>query len=210
MVLTPSAGLTQWVSNRTPVTVSAPTAFMKWVKDHGHTDHETGNQYSNTMTSSGGRCPPQLDNQASCHTEQKFADDLIKWNRETEGGAKGKKFKLKGELPPCPNCHGAMMRAAQETGAELSYEWEQPKGTKNKMTYKGDADRNVKVSARGDKAKELKGVYNHKEQGTWGTDRKASHNLWGYESDTAARQKYQEMRDERFGQMKDEKATAES
>jgi RHS repeat-associated protein len=191
-----------------PVTMGAPTAFKTWVKENGHTNNGSSNKYlSGKANDSGNRCPPQLNNDASCHTEQKFAHDLIAWNRETEGGANGKKFRLKGDLPPCPNCHGAMMRAAQETGAEISYEWEHPKGKKNKVTYKGNADdKTVKVRASGRKAQELKRVYNHREQSTWGEDRKASHNLWGYESDTTARQKYQTMRDQRLRQMKKEKA----
>lgn len=196
-----------------PVRVVAPDEFKQWVQENGHTHKKSEDTYkSGRANDSGGRCPPLLDNDTSCHTEQKFAHDLIEWSGK-EGKAKGLTFALTGQLPPCPNCHGALMRAAKQTGAEITYEWEQPTGTTNKITYNGKADDNKTgekrkdATADGDKATELLNVYEHGEQNTWGADRKVSHNLWGYKSNRAARHKYQEMRDDRQGQLKEAKAT---
>ena len=63
-----------------------------------------------------------------CHSEQKFAYDLI------NSGQRGGNYNLTGSLPPCPNCHGAMMRAANATGSTITYDW----GRGNAVTYHPD------------------------------------------------------------------------
>jgi hypothetical protein len=85
-------------------------------------------------------CPGDLANRANAHTEQKFARDLIDYNKAANNGAadglKGKTYNLNGTLPPCPTCHNAMRKAAEETGATINYSWGEPKGA-NSMTYSG-------------------------------------------------------------------------
>src|SRR5690606_20389786 len=85
-------------------------------------------------------CPTELTSNSCCHTEQKFAADVIAQHRNAvaKGKAppfKGQNFKLKGKLPPCPTCHAALMSAADETGVKYSYEWEKPAGTSHTVSY---------------------------------------------------------------------------
>ncbi len=77
-------------------------------------------------------CPEGLQTQAKSHTEQQWAQGLIdemKGKTEAQQAALRKDRELTGDWPPCPNCHGAMMRAAQETGQKLTYDWGTPPNT---------------------------------------------------------------------------------
>ncbi len=93
-----------------------------------------GPQYESGMDNCPGG-PPQSENlksRARCHTEQKFAHDLIKSGKKF----KDKDFTLTGELPPCPNCHRALQHASDESGANVQYQWKGPGGEMQTITYK--------------------------------------------------------------------------
>jgi RHS repeat-associated protein len=62
------------------------------------------------------------------HSEQTFCHDLLR------SGEEGGTYGLRGSLPPCPNCHGAMMRTAHETNSTITYRWGQPPNN-NSITY---------------------------------------------------------------------------
>ncbi len=85
-------------------------------------------------------CPPNLCEQANCHTEQKFAQNLIDHNnaliQSGQPGIAGNNYHLNGSKPPCPTCHQAMRTAAEQTGANITYSWGQPAGA-NSVTYNG-------------------------------------------------------------------------
>lgn len=80
----------------------------------------------------GNTTPPGLNTGGTCHTEQKFASQLIA--QYAPNGAQGRQFLLQGQLPPCPNCHAAMTKAAQQTGADIHYQWGTPPQS---ITYNG-------------------------------------------------------------------------
>ncbi|MEZ4315247.1 MAG: hypothetical protein R3F14_45105 [Polyangiaceae bacterium] len=64
-----------------------------------------------------------------CHSEQKFAYDLL-----NSGQRNGNYSLNNGTLPPCPNCHGAMMRAANASTPTITYNWSR-NGISNSVTY---------------------------------------------------------------------------
>ncbi|MEZ4315641.1 MAG: hypothetical protein R3F14_47100, partial [Polyangiaceae bacterium] len=76
-------------------------------------------------------CPVELShgNQMGCHSEQKFAYDLL-----NSGQRNGNYSLNNGTLPPCPNCHGAMMRAANASNSTITYNWSR-NGISNSVTY---------------------------------------------------------------------------
>jgi RHS repeat-associated protein len=77
-------------------------------------------------------CPAELQSRARCHTEQKFAHDLIATGRRHAG----QDFELTGQYPPCPNCHRALQHAADRSGANIDYQWEGPNGEMQSITYR--------------------------------------------------------------------------
>ncbi|MEQ9321622.1 MAG: RHS repeat-associated core domain-containing protein, partial [Polyangiaceae bacterium] len=171
--------------------VDGPPAFHDRVQGRaGHT-HASDRQHqylSGRHGVDGNRCPPRIDNDTSCHTEQKFCDDLLRF-AESGGDVRGERFRLTGNLPPCPTCHGAMLRTSQETGAEIDYSWEQPKGTINNIRYSGGSASPTQGAA----ARRLTRDYDHQEQSGW--DRSASRrasgcNNWGYSSSQSAQDAY--------------------
>jgi RHS repeat-associated protein len=87
-----------------------------------------GPQYESGMHD----CPTELQSRARCHTEQKFAHDLIASGRKHAG----KNFELTGEYPPCPNCHRALQHAADQSGANVDYQWEGPDGEMQTISYR--------------------------------------------------------------------------
>ena len=128
---------------------------MGWDPDHGDDKHymtvtappgsgfdngfpnalNGGNQYASGYSPDypkGQCCPPGLQTDSKCHTEQKFAQDLINNSKLDGKSRKGQNFQLTGTKPPCPNCHTALMRAAQQTGATITYKF----GDKS-VTYTG-------------------------------------------------------------------------
>ena len=96
-----------------------------------------GNHYQSGAA--GVPCPPNLTQQANCHTEQKFAQDLINHHNNLvangQPGVTGNNYHLNGQLPPCPTCHQAMRTAAAQTGANITYSWGQP--PVGSITYNG-------------------------------------------------------------------------
>ncbi|WP_437972187.1 RHS repeat-associated core domain-containing protein [Sorangium sp. So ce260] len=105
----------------------------------------------------GPDCPKALKSQAKCHTERKLAHDLKQLEKsgvKLEGG----KIVVKGQYPPCMNCHRAMHALAQKHGVELEYQWKQGKGGKgplNSMTYSKGSN----PAPSGDKAEALAKAY---------------------------------------------------
>ncbi|WP_437627107.1 RHS repeat-associated core domain-containing protein [Sorangium sp. So ce1151] len=102
----------------------------------------TDTRYRSGMTTTP--CPDELRNNTCCHTEQKFAADVIAQHRAAVKNKKpppfkNQNFRLQGKLPPCPTCHASLMRAANETGANITYEWEQPQGQTNTVSYNGSS-----------------------------------------------------------------------
>ncbi len=75
-------------------------------------------------------CPRVLSHSSGHlgHSEQTFCHDLLR------SGETGGRYRLGGSLPPCPNCHGAMMRTAHETGSVITYSWGVPPNN-NSITY---------------------------------------------------------------------------
>lgn len=59
----------------------------------------------------GADCPDPLRSRARCHTERKLDHVLREAN---PNGAPGGRLSVTGELPPCPNCHRAMQRLADD------------------------------------------------------------------------------------------------
>jgi RHS repeat-associated protein len=109
-----------------------------WPMPTNHANPGTGgNQYCSGAV--GVPCPPSLTQQANCHTEQKFAQNLIDHNNNLiangQPGIAGNNYHLNGQLPPCPTCHQAMRTAAAQTGANITYSWGQP--PVGSVTYNG-------------------------------------------------------------------------
>lgn len=91
----------------------------------------------------GGPCPPELATQSKCHTEQKFAHALIKAKQNGTLGDDEDNFVLRGDYPPCPNCHAALMRASKETGKKIEYTWKTKDG-EQRIKYDGGTSKAVK------------------------------------------------------------------
>lgn len=62
------------------------------------------------------------------HSEQTFCYDVLR------SGQQNGRYRLRGSLPPCPNCHGAMMRTAAATDSTITYSWGEPPNN-NSITY---------------------------------------------------------------------------
>ncbi len=138
------------------------------------------------------------------HTEQQFAHDLIS-QRGNQGGV-GTTHNLGGQFPPCPTCHGAMMRAASETGATINYTWTQ-NGETQTIQYTGSGARatsgSLATRLAGDGT--TRGVYDHQLTGGWqGLNRPGdpgqtytsdSRQYWGFSSGPGCEAEYQDMRD---------------
>ena len=96
--------------------------------------------------------PPELNTRATCHTERKFLQDLK--DKKKKGG----KAKCKGQYPPCPNCHRAMQKHADESGTGITYEWKTKDGKKQSITYKAGKP----PTGKGDSATTLTGTKDKK------------------------------------------------
>lgn len=70
-------------------------------------------------------------------------------------------YTLQGRLPPCPTCHAAMMRAAGDTNSTVNYQWEQPAGTMNQVTYRGNANGSCRVTGSGAAGEAIVAGYDH-------------------------------------------------
>jgi len=101
-----------------------------------------GSEYQSGWAGEDNRCPSDLRNQTNSHTEQKFCRDLRRFNDSRGGGQslQGRNYRLTGQYPPCATCHRVMRETAAETGANISYSWEQPAGQSNTVRYSGDSN----------------------------------------------------------------------
>ncbi len=149
-------------------------------------------------------CTEGMD--ARTHTEQQFAHDLISQRGNRRGAHTT--HNLVGTFPPCPTCHGAMMRAARETGATINYSWTQ-NGATQTIEYTGSGAR----ARSGELARRLAGdgtnpgVYDHTLRNQWGginqpgdggqTYTSDSRQYWGFNSSSSCEAEYQDMRDAR-------------
>lgn len=131
----------------------APAGFLKYAREQGHA-HPYKNK-NRVGYRSGGKssdrtpCPDVCKTMDGCHTEQKFGPvDFIAWDKQDrqQGGHGGQDetVKLKGKFPPCPNCHGALMRTAKETGARIEYKF-----GNNTVVYDGSSTRQPSASRQG-------------------------------------------------------------
>jgi len=119
------------------MSVTGPAGL--WPPPTNHSTGGGGGQYNSGAANFP--CPPHLTQQANCHTEQKFAHDLIGHhnNLVAQGGPgmTGQNFNLHGSLPPCPTCHQALRTASQQTGANITYSWGNP--TAGSINYAGSS-----------------------------------------------------------------------
>lgn len=148
----------------------------------GHTAKDIGKPttYESTIKRN---CPEHLKSQPRCHTEQKFAHDLVTYaNNQRSGNLNGETYKLTGTFPPCPMCHNALRDAAGKTGATIKYSWNDKNGKKNTITYSGTSD----PEFRGNEAQQLKKA----EYNTW---RENPKNKSGYSSKKTSWDKYYEL-----------------
>lgn len=115
----------------------------------------------------GGNAHP-LWPTAATHSEQRFAHDLItQANTPPPGRFNGKTFNLRseGNMPPCPACHSAMMRAAQVSGANVNYSWGTPP---NVVNYAGGTGTpSVGATNQGAAAAPLLAAYGHTDAGNF-------------------------------------------
>lgn len=76
-------------------------------------------------------CPRVLSHSSGAlgHSEQTFCHDLLR------SGEMGGRYRLQGTLPPCPNCHSAMLRTAAATNSTITYAWGEPPNN-NTITYR--------------------------------------------------------------------------
>lgn len=120
------------------------------VKLKGGGDGNVNDSYQSGM---GPDCPAELKSRAKCHTERKVIHDLNQISPNPPGALKGAKIKLKGKLPPCPNCHRAMEAFAKEQGVgNMQYKWTDSEGKPQSVTYSGKPGTPPKGSKGGGKA----------------------------------------------------------
>jgi len=153
-------------------------------------DHGNGTHTYCSGWGPGNPCPRDLRTEANSHTEQKFARDLINSHRRGNDHSSDS-FKLSGEFPPCPTCHNALRRAAEQTGATINYQWEQPPGSgrMNTVRYSGSSAPTFHGAA----ASDLRNAgYNER---TPNPDTR-----WGYSTPGSARDCYIGMRNQHWPQ----------
>lgn len=163
----------------------SPPGFATWASENSHNHPGAPSTYRSGMQQTTN-CPEDLNNRGNCHTEQKFAHDLIEYGRRS-GPLSGEEYKLVGQLPPCPTCHHALMNAAGETGASISYAWEQPSGSWNAVTYNGSSA----PCFEGDAASALGSA-------GYGQPRESSTTRWGYSGTGSAWSTYRSLRDQKL------------
>ncbi len=184
-----------------PTTSGAP-GFLAWAQTNPNFMSPPGSGNYQSGWGAGNPCPGTLQSQALSHTEGKFATDLINYNNSLGPGQQnltGQQFTLTGKLPPCPNCHSAMRRAAAQTGANIRYQWEQPAGSGRMQTmdYSGTANPHYTPNPDPNNPGALAQLNypNNPAQGGWamgpnGPVRAPGGNTWGYANNQAAYQSY--------------------
>ncbi len=81
-----------------------------------------------------GDCPAHLQSQARSHSERKF-DEVVRQAHENGRITHPAQVTLKGELPPCRNCHRTMQKLADDTGVTVQYQY-----GSDSVTYSGSGD----------------------------------------------------------------------
>ena len=209
------AGTNLYAYARNPVGWSDPLGLH----DLTHSTDDPGFVPTQGMTTSRGPMAgppfyrsgrgPNMPDQLACvrgadartHSEQQFAHDLISQRGNQQGA--GTTHNLGGTYPPCPNCHGAMMRAARETGATINYSLTQ-NGETQSIRYTG-AGAQATSGALANHLAGPNGVYDHQLTGNYqGVNRPGdpgqtytsdSRQYWGFDSGPGAQGQYQAMRD---------------
>jgi len=113
-------------------------------------------------------CPEEIRNRASCHTERKVLHDIENSGLSADE-LRGSTLNMRGDYPPCPNCHRAMHDFARRNGMTINYTYPRS-GEANTITYGGANPRGSTPAARG-----LVGAYGM-EGRTGGTDPPSSLN----------------------------------
>ena len=94
------------------------------------------NQYTSGLNpdiNAPNYCPPDVRNRSNCHTERKMLSDL----ENSGANLNGTNLHVRGDYPPCPNCHRAMHDFAQRHGMTIQYSYPRtgPSAGANTVTY---------------------------------------------------------------------------
>ncbi|GAB4213835.1 MAG: hypothetical protein OHK0013_38040 [Sandaracinaceae bacterium] len=90
-------------------------------------------------------CPEDIRNRTSCHTERKALADLEA--NLTSDQLEGTTLNLRGDYPPCPNCHRAMHDFARRNNMTINYSYPRT-GRANTVSYGGEAPMGNTAAAR--------------------------------------------------------------
>jgi RHS repeat-associated protein len=90
-------------------------------------------------------CPRDLRNRTSCHTERKALADLEA--NLTSEQLEGTTLNLRGDYPPCPNCHRAMHDFARRNNMTINYSYPRT-GPANTIAYGGEVPMGNTAAAR--------------------------------------------------------------
>ncbi|WP_437288310.1 RHS repeat-associated core domain-containing protein [Sorangium sp. So ce406] len=83
--------------------------------------------------------PDYLRSQARAHSERRMLHDLQQIANSGQS-LEGANVRVRGQYPPCPNCHRAMRAFAQQHNMNIQYDWEHPAGTTNSARYSGSSE----------------------------------------------------------------------
>lgn len=86
-----------------------------------------------------GGMPDYLRSQARSHSERRLLHDLQQIANSGQS-LQGANVRVRGQYPPCPNCHRAVRAFAQQHSMSIQYEWEHPEGTMNSVRYSGSSE----------------------------------------------------------------------
>ena len=131
-----------------------------------------------------------LANRANCHTEQKFAADLLASHR-ADNDHSNDTHNLSGSLPPCPTCHTALRRAAAETGANISYSFGDPP---NRISYNGGSAGGNPLAVAADASDYSGADAGRLASGGYTGGRTNSRSTWGYSPGSGASSTYSSVR----------------
>jgi hypothetical protein len=92
-------------------------------------------------------CPDEIRNRSTCHTERKVLHDIESAGL-TRDDLAGSTLNMRGDYPPCPNCHRAMHDFARRNGMTINYTYPRS-GAGNTVTYGGTNPRGSTPAARG-------------------------------------------------------------
>jgi RHS repeat-associated protein len=170
-------------ANTNPPNGSNPPTYISGITQPG------GQPPCPSVTWPNGGTSTTLNTPGTCHTEGKFAADLM--NQYGANGAQGKNFGLTGQLPPCPNCHAALTRAAQVTGAKVTYQWPKGANPMQSITYVGPGGSPTPGASNSSNTNTMLAAYNQQnmnQAGTGGTAQQA----WGFTPGPNAWEQYRQ------------------